>query len=288
MNKKNRSKRSTSVLFWIIWNIARVLPLPVAARLLSPMGRILADRLTRQHTIRENLTKAFPEMTPEKVEWVARNVAANLGVVAAELCHIGEFRGGIANGRLTYSGGENLLLAKNGPVIFVGTHQWNWEIAPLFYVENGVDITLIYANFGNEFLDRTILAARKKTGANYLERRNAVRTGMNILEQGRSLAFLMDQRVKSGIAVSFFGRQSLMSSFPARLALRFRCPIVPIDMERRDGHRFHMFFCRPIYPPAERGTGAELQMTQAIATEFERIIRRSPETWFCNKRRWPN
>src|SRR6185503_13215 len=288
MNKKNRSKRSTSVLFWIIWNIARVLPLPVAARLLSPMGRILADRLTRQHTIRENLTKAFPEMTPEKVEWAARNVAANLGVVAAELCHIGEFRGGIANGRLTYSSGENLLLAKNGPVIFVGTHQWNWEIAPLFYVENGVDITLIYANFGNELLDRTILAARKKTGANYLERRNAVRTGMNILEQGRSLAFLMDQRVKSGIGVSFFGRQSLMSSFPARLALRFRCPIVPIDMERRDGHRFHMFFCRPIYPPAERGAGAELQMTQAIATEFERIIRRSPETWFCNKRRWPN
>jgi KDO2-lipid IV(A) lauroyltransferase len=288
MNKKNRSKRSTSILFWIIWNIARALPLPAAARVLSSMGRILAGRLTRQHTIRENLTKAFPEMTPEKVERVARNVAANLGVVAAELCHIEEFRGGIANGTLTFDGGENLLLAKNGPVIFVGTHQWNWEIAPLFYVENGVNITLIYANFGNELLDRTILAARKKTGANYLERRNAVRTGMNILEQGRSLAFLMDQRVKSGIAVSFFGRQSLMTSFPARLALRFRCPIVPIDMERRDGHRFHMFFCRPIYPPAERGAGAELQMTQAIATEFERIIRRSPETWFCNKRRWPD
>jgi Kdo2-lipid IVA lauroyltransferase/acyltransferase len=288
MNKKDRSKRSTSVLFWIIWNIARALPLPAAARVLSSMGRILAGRLTRQHTIRENLTKAFPEMTPEKVEWAARNVAANLGVVAAELCHIEEFRGGIANGRLTFDGGENLLLAKNGPVIFVGTHQWNWEIAPLFYVENGVDITLIYANFGNELLDRTILAARKKTGANYLERRNAVRTGMNILEQGRSLAFLMDQRVKSGIAVSFFGRESLMTSFPARLALRFRCPIVPIDMERRDGHRFHMVLCRPIYPPAERGAGAELQMTQAIATEFERIIRRSPETWFCNKRRWPD
>ena len=29
-------------------------------------------------------------------------------------------------------------------------------------------------------------------------------------------------------------------------------------------------------------------MTQAIAIEFERTIRRSPETWFCNKRRWPD
>jgi KDO2-lipid IV(A) lauroyltransferase len=108
---------------------------------------------------------------------------------------------------------------------------------------------------------------------------------MNILEQGRSLAFLMDQRVKSGVEVSFFGRKSIMTSFPARLALRFRCPIVPIDMERRDGHRFHMAFRSPIYPPVE-AAGAEQRMTQAIATEFERIIRRSPETWFCNKRRW--
>jgi Kdo2-lipid IVA lauroyltransferase/acyltransferase len=288
MKKKNRSKRTTSILFWIIWNTARLLPLPVAARLLSLVGWIFAGQLTRQHTIRENLTKAFPDMTPQKVEQTAKNVAANLGVVAAELCHIGEFRGGVANGRLTFVGDENLQLAKTGPVIFVGTHQWNWEIAPLFYIENGIDITLIYANFGNEFLDSTILAARQKTGAAYLERRNAVRTGMKILEQGRSLAFLMDQRVKSGVQVSFFGRESIMTSFPARLALRFRCPIVPIDMERRDGHRFHMYFCRPIYPPADAAADAERRMTQAIATAFERIIRRSPETWFCNKRRWPD
>ena len=64
-------------------------------------------------------------------------------------------------------------------------------------------------------------AARKKTGATYLERRNAVRTGMNILAEGRSLAFLMDQRVKSGVEVSFFGRNSIMTSFPARLAVRW-------------------------------------------------------------------
>jgi len=287
MIKKNRSKRSTSIVFWIIWNMARSLPMPVAARLLSSIGRMMAGQLTRQHTIRENLAKAFPEMPPQKVEATAKNVAANLGVVAAELCHIGEFCGGIANGRLTFDGGENLKLARNGPVIFVGTHQWNWEIAPLFYVENGVDITLIYANFGNELLDRTILAARKKTGATYLERRNAVRTGMNILAEGRSLAFLMDQRVKSGVEVSFFGRNSIMTSFPARLAVRFGCPIVPMDMERRDGHKFHMYFRPPIYPPAE-AAGAEQRMTQAIAIEFERTIRRSPETWFCNKRRWPD
>jgi KDO2-lipid IV(A) lauroyltransferase len=288
MRREQRPKLTTTVLLWILWNTARLLPLPIAARLLSAIIRTCAHWFTRQSIIRENLAKAFPEMAPPEVKKTARNIAANLGVVAAELCHIGEYRGGLANGRLTFTGSQNLELARHGPVIFVGTHQWNWELAPLLYIENGIDIAVIYAKLGNELFDRTILAARQRTGASYLERRQSVRASIEILRRGGSLALLMDQHIKSGIEVTFFGRSAQMTAFPARLAIRFSCPIVPMNMERRDGHRFHMDFCTPIYPPSADHVGAELRITQAIATEFERIIRRSPETWFCNKRRWPN
>jgi NADP-dependent 3-hydroxy acid dehydrogenase YdfG len=84
----------------------------------------------------------------------------------------------------------------------------------------------------------------------------------------------------------FFGRDFLMTSFPARLAIKYHCPIVPIDMERLPGHKFHMIFGTPIFPPANANSQTEQQMTQAIAEQFERTISRSPETWFCNKRRW--
>jgi Kdo2-lipid IVA lauroyltransferase/acyltransferase len=220
------------------------------------------------------------------VKKTAKQIAANVGVIAAELCHIDEFCGGIASGKLTYTGDSHLALAKAGPVLFVGTHQWNWEVAPLFYIENGVKITLIYAKLANELINRTVLAARKKTGAIYVEKRNAVRTAINALESGGSLAFLMDQRVESGVKVNFLGRDFLMTSFPARLAIRFRCPIVPVDMQRLGCHKFHMTFCTPIYPTSNSGAEAEQQLTQAIADQLERTIRRSPETWFCNARRW--
>jgi Kdo2-lipid IVA lauroyltransferase/acyltransferase len=286
MKKKVLSKSRFSVLFWIFWSISRFLPLSAASALLSSMMRVFADQLTRQHVIRENLSKAFPEMSPATVKKTAKQIAANLGVLAAELSHIDEFQGGIASGKLTYTGDSQLALAKAGPVLFVGAHQWNWEVAPIFYTESGVKVTIIYAKLANELIDRTILAARQKTGAIYVEKRSAVRTAINALESGGSLAFLMDQRVKSGVKVNFLGRDSLMTSFPARLAIRFRCPIVPIEMERLGSHRFHMTLCTPIYPASNTGDEAEQQLTQAIANQLERAIRRSPETWFCNTRRW--
>jgi Kdo2-lipid IVA lauroyltransferase/acyltransferase len=287
MKRREMSRTWVTVLFQICWTLLRCLPLPVAAAFTSWAMRTFAENLTRQDLIRENLAKAFPEMPPEEIRTTARAIAGNLGVIAAELCHIEDFHGGGKDGRLTMTGEKPLALAKAGPVIFVGPHQWNWEIAPLFYSEYGVRVTTIYSPFVNDVMDRAILKQRLKTGAKYVEKRKAVRAMMEALGSGESLAFVIDQRVKSGLKVKFFGRDFLMTGVPARLAIRFRCPIVLVDMERLDGHRFHFMLGDPIYPPEKPGADAERELTQAIASGLETIIRRAPETWFCNKRRWP-
>ena len=287
MKRREMSRTWVTVLFQICWTLLRCLPLPVAAALTSWIMRTFAESLTRQDLIRENLAKAFPEMSPEEIRTTARAIAGNLGVIAAELCHIEDFHGGTKDGRVTMIGEKQLALAKAGPVIFVGPHQWNWEIAPLFYSEHGVRVTTIYSRFANELMDQEILKQRQKTGAKYVDKQKAVRAMVAALGSGESLAFVIDQRVKSGQKVKFFGRDFLMTGVPARLAIRFRCPIVLVDMERLEGHRFRFMLCDPIYPPEKPGPDGERELTQAIATGLEAIIRHSPETWFCNKRRWP-
>jgi Kdo2-lipid IVA lauroyltransferase/acyltransferase len=121
-----------------------------------------------------------------------------------------------------------------------------------------------------------------------VEKRKAVRAVMNALENGESLTFVIDQRVKSGLPVKFFGRDFLMTGLPARLAIRYRCPVVLVNMRRLEGHRFSFALEEPIYPPPRDSQDREQLMTQAIANGLETIIRCSPETWFCNKRRWPD
>ena len=288
MRRREMSRVWVTFLFQAGWTALRVLPLPLAAGLTSWAMRSFAEIFTRQNFIRENLAKAFPDMAPEEIRKTGRAIAGNLGVIAAELCHIDDFRGGTRNGTLTVSGEKQLALAKAGPVIFVGPHQWNWEIAPLFYSEHGIRVTTIYSRFSNDLVDRTILEQRMKTGARYVEKRKAVRAVMNALENGESLAFVIDQRVKSGLPVKFFGRDFLLTGLPARLAIRYGCPVVLVNMARLKGHRFHFILQEPIDPPPRSTPDGEQQMTQAIANGLEAIIRCSPETWFCNKRRWPD
>jgi lauroyl/myristoyl acyltransferase len=63
----------------------RSLPLSAAAALLSWIMRTLSDHFTRQDVIRENISRAFPDMTADKVKETGKNIAANLGVIASEL-----------------------------------------------------------------------------------------------------------------------------------------------------------------------------------------------------------
>jgi lauroyl/myristoyl acyltransferase len=184
MKRRDMSRTWVTVLFQICWTLLRCLPLPVAAAFTSWAMRTFAENLTRQDLIRENLAKAFPEMSPEELRRTARATAGNLGVIAAELCHIEDFHGGTKNGRVTMIGEKPLALAKAGPVIFVGPHQWNWEIAPLFYSEHGVRVTTIYSRFANELMDRVILKQRQKTGAKYVDKQKAVRAMVAALSSG--------------------------------------------------------------------------------------------------------
>jgi KDO2-lipid IV(A) lauroyltransferase len=263
------------------------MPLPLASTFLASFVRTFARRLTRFDVICENLSLSFPELEPREIRALARQIAANLGRVIAELRHITKFRGAGADGTFSFTGRDQLELARRRPVVFVGTHQGNWELVPLFLAENGIALTNIYAPIGNPTIDRVVLATRLKTGTDYVEKRFAARAAFHAIANGRSVSLLAEPRVSSGVVVKFFGRNSVITNLPARLALRFGCPIIPVAMTRLAGTRFHITFGACIHPPTERTEHAECAVTQAIANQLERNIRSSPETWFCNKRRWP-
>jgi lauroyl/myristoyl acyltransferase len=106
------------------------------------------------------------------------------------------------------------------------------------------------------------------------------------VKAGRSVAMLVDQRVPSGVEVQFFQQNSIATNLPARLALRFNSPIVPVSIERLARNQFHIQFDEAITVPDEPQTNAEQMMTEKMINSIEQMVHRSPETWFCNKRRW--
>jgi KDO2-lipid IV(A) lauroyltransferase len=95
--------------------------------------------------------------------------------------------------------------------------------------------------------------------------------------------------MNDGIAVPFFGRDAMTAPALARLALRFRCPTVPVRLERLGGARFRLTFYTPLAIAPSGDRDADTTALTARATRIiEDWIRERPEQWLWLHRRWPD
>ena len=91
---------------------------------------------------------------------------------------------------------------------------------------------------------------RRKTGAEIIDKRGALRPVLEALRRGRMIGILLDQNAarREGVFVPFFGRAASTSRSIALLALRTRTPIVPVFI-RREGPGRHRVVVEPALSP---------------------------------------
>lgn len=251
------------------------------------LSRLLGPRLLRFRNIKKNLRAAFPEVTEAELDRLARGVCESIGRVVGELPHLGAIGAGRRGVKLSIAGEENLAPALDRPVVLVGAHFSNWEVTPFACTPLTREGHIVYSTVGNPIIDGLILRARNETGCVYIEKTKAVRLAMEAIRNGESVAMLVDQRVSSGVEVEFFGKPTLVTDLPARLAIRFSTPIIAADTQRLPGGEFRVTFHPPLYADGTLSREVQvLDLTQRMSREIEAIIRQDPAAWFCLKRRW--
>ena len=57
---------------------------------------------------------------------------------------------------------------------------------------------------------------------------------------------MIDQRVREGSKVNFFGSLATTTTIPAQLVKKYKCDLVPIYIERRSKFHFKMYVSKPI------------------------------------------
>jgi len=241
--------------------------------------------LVKEKVIRKNLRDAFPDLDQPAVDAIAKKIAANFGRVVAEVVHIPTYVAGKQGTKVSASGSLDYTFGQSGQAIYVSAHLGSWELIPIVLRRNSRPL-IIYSLIGNPVIDSKLLSLRQKSGANYVEKSDALRACIEAMKRGDSIALLVDQRVKRGIDVTFLGRRALFTDLPARLALKFNCPIIPAEAVRAGPGHCQVMIHPPIWPGAERGKQAVRELTQQIARVIEDAIRRRPEEWHCDKRRW--
>jgi Kdo2-lipid IVA lauroyltransferase/acyltransferase len=275
---------------WLLSSLSRLLPIDAASRLGNAVGCWIGPMLKGKTAIfRANMAIAFPELSAAQLDQLVTRAWGRSGRVLAEYPHLATILS--EEDRLVIDIREPIETYCNParPCVIVTAHQSNWEVVCSAMAKLGIPNASLYSPPTNPLLDRMLLESRRALNCELLPRENSARLLMRALKQGQTAAMVMDRRVDDGKPIQFFGRDKLSTIMPARLALKFQCDLVPVQVERLQDARYKVTFHPPVRPrdTSASETAQAIDMIQQVHHQFENWIRQQPEDWFCSKRLWP-
>ena len=241
----------------------------------------------------DNLRLVFPDWTDSQVRDTIADVWENLGRTAAEYAHLDKFSVESDDPRIIADGVDNILHIFDDPGrgVFVSGHFANWEISGITANQLGMNFGVIYRSLNNPLVDELIINKRAAvTTRRQIPKGPAgARPLVDLLKEKNCVAVLADQKLNAGgILVPFMGHLAMTAPAAARIAVRFKLPVIPISTERLNGARFRVTTHKPIdFQP----TGDLLKDVEALTImineALERDIRARPGQWLWLHRRWP-
>jgi len=270
------------------WLLAR---LPAGAGLW--MGRRLGDlawvALPRRRALaRENLARAFGgERPPAEIHRLARRSFEHLGMSLVEGCVLLFRPAGALLSRVDVAGHEHLekAAAEGKGVLLLSAHLGNWELLAASHALTAFELSIVVRPLDQPLLDRLVERVRRRSGAELIAKRRAVREMLDALRRGRMVGVLLDQNSSrsEGVFAPFFGIPASTSKGLAVISLRTGAAVVPVFIRRVDRGRHRVEFGAPLPVPADGGIVA---YTAAFNRAIEAAIRRAPEQWLWMHERW--
>ena len=94
---------------------------------------------------------------------------------------------------------------------------------------------------------------------------------------------MIDQRVREGTKVKFFGNLASTTTIPAQLIKKYKCELVPIYIERKEKYFFKMYISKPIKVSSKKNSQ---EITIYLNSILEKMISKNPEQWIWTHDRW--
>tara|TARA_B100000609_G_scaffold169893_1_gene144161 strand:- start:373 stop:768 length:396 start_codon:yes stop_codon:yes gene_type:complete len=113
--------------------------------------------------------------------------------------------------------------------------------------------------------------------------RTGVKEAIQYINNGFSIAMMIDQRVSEGEKIDLFGVPALTTTLPAQLALKFNLPIVPVLIKRNNTNDFTINFYNPVDISKFKN---KKDLTTHLNSNFEAMLKNNPEQWIWTHNRW--
>ena len=289
---KSASWRTEAALFSGYEGLMRAAGLERASDMgASVLGRI-GPHISPHRIARRNMELIFPDASPRELDGLLAAMWDNLGRVAGELPHLGKLDL-TGKGEHVRVEGIDILdqYRKEGrPILLFGGHFANWEVLVGTVATQVPGCCLVYRHVNNPHIDATLRARRAAMGGSIFAPKGdaGARIILKSMQEARPVAMMVDQKMNDGIEAPFFGLPAMTASGPARMALKYDAPMVPMSIVRRHGANFTVKVYEPLpRPQAADRTQAILEMVTGVNRFIEQRILETPAQWFWVHRRFP-
>ena len=274
------------ILISLLLVIFKILGYKLASNFGFFIGKTFGPLFRSKNLVIDNLKKSNISLKKTH-EQSTDEIFGNYGRIFAEYPFIKNFRNGKLEKYIQVDGKQYLdeIKSKNKKVVFISGHFNNFELMAMMIEKSGIDLSAIYRPLNNIFLNKIMEKIRIKhiCKKQIKKGRSGTREIIENLKKGSSIALMIDQRVREGSKVNFFGSLATTTTIPAQLVKKYKCDLVPIYIERRSKFHFKMYVSKPI-KVGESKTIEEI--TQFLNTVLEQMIVKNPLQWIWTHDRW--
>ena len=244
----------------------------------------------RHAIIQENLSHAFPQLTPRQRHKLTRRMWRHIFLLVCELAH--------APRKIHDTNWRNYATTKHieaevqhllseRPVVVVSGHFGNFEVGGLISALLGYPTFTVARSLDNPLLDRFMKRFREATGQYILPKRGSSFQIDQVLGEGGTLMLLGDQAAgPRGCWIEFFGRPASCHKAVALFSLTQNAPMV-FGYAKRGGRPMQFEIgVLGVYDPEQDGRRDVTELSQWYSGLLEDAIRTAPDQYWWLHRRW--
>ena len=258
-----------------------------ASNLGAKIGSIFGPLFRSKNLTKKNIRNCLKNINEKEINILIKKMWENYGRIFADYMYIEKFRLNKLKNYIKINGIKTLeKIKKEGkPVVFISGHFSNFELMAMQLELSGIKLSAVYRPLNNIFLNQTMEDLRRNfICKNQIKKGlGGVREVIKAFAQNSSVALMIDQRVSEGEKSLLFNKPTYTTTIPAQLIKKYKCPVVPIYIERKNNLFFDIIIEDPIYFNEKEDIK---NITLKLNNWLESKILLNPDQWIWTHNKW--